>query len=276
MRGGRVAVIQVLLAACLILMACGKKPAQVQDAGAGPGSAGLVSSATQGDTNTAATNNDSMPFQQGSAAAPADNTSADNTGVAENAAEVNPPSQRQRYGREPVQEIVRPVNLPVGTPITVRLQQGLSSSSASSGQSFDAILDEPLIFEGRVILPVGTPVRGRVVTARRSGRLHHPGILQLTLSDLRVEGRGVPLTTSSVVATGGSHKKRNFGWIGGGAGGGALIGALAGGGTGALIGTGVGAAAGTTTTFLTWKKDVSFPAERRLTFRLKRAVEVRG
>jgi hypothetical protein len=79
-----------------------------------------------------------------------------------------------------------------------------------------------------------------------------------------------------VVARGGSHKKRNLGWIGGGTGGGALIGALAGGGKGALIGGGIGAAAGTTTALLTGKKDVGFGVERRLTFRLHRDITVQS
>jgi len=71
------------------------------------------------------------------------------------------------------------------------------------------------------------------------------------------------------VAHGGSHKRRNWGWIGGGTGGGAVIGALAAGGKGALIGSGIGAAAGTTTAFLTGKKDVRFSSERVLRFRLQ-------
>jgi hypothetical protein len=81
----------------------------------------------------------------------------------------------------------------------------------------------------------------------------------LTLDSLIVDQHTIPLATSQVTARGKSHKKRNWGWIGGG--GGAAIGALAGGGTGALIGTGVGAAAGTTTAFFTGKKDVTFGSE---------------
>lgn len=86
---------------------------------------------------------------------------------------------------------------------------------------------------------------------------------------MTVGDRQVALVTSNVVAHGASHKKRNLSWIGGGTGGGALIGALAAGGKGALIGSGIGAAAGTTTAFITGKKNVAFGVERRLRFRLK-------
>ena len=159
--------------------------------------------------------------------------------------------------------------VPAGTPITVRLQQSLSSASAVPGERFEAVLDAPVVVGDRVVIPAGVPVTGHVVVARHSGRLHQPGELGLTLDSIAVGQQQISLASSSVVVRGGSHKKRNWGWIGGGTGGGALIGALAAGGKGALIGSGIGAAAGTTTAFITGKKDVGFGAERRLSFRLK-------
>src|SRR3974390_830070 len=162
-----------------------------------------------------------------------------------------------------------PVLIPAGTTITVRLQQNLSSSTAAPGQSFEAVLEQPLVSGDRVVVPAGTLVKGHVVSAHRSGRLHHPGRLGLTLDSLIIDNRVVPVVTTAVVAHGGSHKKRNWGWIGGGTGGGAVIGALAAGGKGALIGSSIGATAGTTTAFLTGKKDVRFNSERVLRFRLQ-------
>ena len=130
--------------------------------------------------------------------------------------------------------------------------------------------------ENQIVIPVGSTVYGHVVSARRSGRLRHPGEISLTLDSVVVNQQTIPLATSHVVARGGSHKKRNLAWIGGGTGGGALIGALAGAGKGALIGGGVGAAAGTTVALVTGKKDVIFPAERRLRFRLRQDVTLAG
>ena len=169
-----------------------------------------------------------------------------------------------------------PLIVPAGTPITVRLQQRLSSATAVPGERFEAVLDQPIVVDNQTIAPVGATVSGHVVFARRSGRLHHPGELGLTLDSVVVGQQNVRLETSRVVASGGSHKKRNWAWIGGGTGGGALIGALAAGGKGALIGGPIGAAAGTTTAFITGKKDVVFGSERRLRFRLNRDVSVSG
>jgi len=144
------------------------------------------------------------------------------------------------------------------------------------GERFEAVVDEPVVVGDQIVVPVGAVVEGHVTVARHSGRLHHPGELGLTLDRVTVDQQIVTLTTSRVVARGGSHKKRNWGWIGGGTGGGAVIGALAAGGKGALIGSGIGAVAGTTTAFVTGKKDVVFDNERRLRFRLNQNVSMFG
>ncbi|HVP56391.1 MAG TPA: hypothetical protein VMU45_15470 [Candidatus Eisenbacteria bacterium] len=166
--------------------------------------------------------------------------------------------------------------IPAGTPITVRLQQRLSSASAVPGERFEAVVDEPVVVGGQIVVPVGAEVEGHVTVVHHSGRLHHPGELGLTLDRVTVDQQIVNLTTSRIVARGRSHKKRNWAWIGGGTGGGAIIGALAAGGKGALIGSGIGAAAGTTTAFFTGKKNVVFDNERRLQFRLNHEVSMFG
>jgi hypothetical protein len=158
--------------------------------------------------------------------------------------------------------------VPANTAIYVRLQQSISSATAQSGQNFSAELDEPLVVEGQTLAPKGAPITGEVVAARDSGHLHNSGYLRITLSSITLNGKTVPLQTNSVFVSGGSYKKRNLAFIGGGAGGGALLGALIGGGKGAAIGSTVGAGGGTTAAYATGKKEVGFIAERRLGFRL--------
>ena len=169
----------------------------------------------------------------------------------------------------------RVTQLPAGTPVTIRLQSTVSSASSQAGDSFEGALDEPIVIEGQTVAVRGAAVTGRVLAAKTSGRLHDPGYLRIALVSLKVAGKPVALQTSSIFAKGGAHENRNLAMIGGGAGAGALIGGLAGGGKGALIGTGVGAAGGTGAAYATGKKEVSFGEERRLTFRLAQAVDLR-
>ena len=168
------------------------------------------------------------------------------------------------------------VTIPAGTPLEVRMQSSVSSATASAGQEFEAVLDEPLVVNGKTVAARGADVTGRVIAARHSGRLHDPGYLRITLISLNLHGQAMPVHTSSVFVQAGSHKKRNWALIGGGSGAGALIGALTGGGKGALIGGAIGAGAGTGAALATGKKDVGIAAERRLTFRLTEPLVTHG
>ncbi len=179
----------------------------------------------------------------------------------------------EKGGISPTAQLT-PASIPAGTPVTIRLQSSLSSASAQSGDPFDAVLDDPIIIQEQTLAPRGAVVTGKVLDAKASGRLQDPGYLRLALTAIAVNGKSIPVQTSSIFVKGGSHEKRNLTMIGGGAGAGALIGGLAGGGKGALIGTAVGAAGGTGAAYATGQKDVGFGAERRLTFRLTQPISL--
>jgi len=167
-----------------------------------------------------------------------------------------------------------PMLIPESTAIHVTLDQALASNQSRPGDHFEATVSEPVIIDGKTVIPQGASAEGLVVDARPSGRLMGRAHLQLALESVAVGGKNYGVRTSSKWKSGGDHKKRNWAWIGGGAGGGALIGALAGGGKGALIGGPIGAGAGTTVAFLTGKKDIHLRPETQLTFKLSGPVTI--
>src|SRR5206468_2179863 len=60
----------------------------------------------------------------------------------------------------------RGTELPAGTAVTVRLAQSVDSGQVQSGQAVAATVAEPVMLGGRVVIPAGTPVEGRVNDVR--------------------------------------------------------------------------------------------------------------
>ena len=164
--------------------------------------------------------------------------------------------------------------IPSGTPLHVRVDEAIDTRRNRAGDQFSATLSEPIEVDGRTMVPEGTEFSGHVTTAAASGRLKGRAFIGLRLDSFRLNGREYPVQTSSVERVSASHKKRNALLIGGGAGLGAALGALAGGGKGALIGAGAGAGAGTVGAAATGKRQVGIGAETPLRFTLRASVEM--
>jgi hypothetical protein len=149
----------------------------------------------------------------------------------------------------------RPGDLESGTLIRVRIQEALSTSSTSVGSEFSAIVMSPVSQGGKVIIPMGSQVKGRVVSVRAGKSFGQKAVLRLRPDTVTMPDGSRYMLHAEVVQTQGtdtkaggegtittaSHLKRNAIEYGAGAGSGAIIGAAVGGGPGALIGTAVGA-----------------------------------
>ncbi len=178
-----------------------------------------------------------------------------------------PPQQQPAQQRQGV-------TLQEGTLFHVRLAETLDTKRNRTGDRFTATLDSPVSENGREIIPRGANFSGRVDTSQASGRLKGHAVMTLELDSFELNGRKYRISTSHASRASGGHTKRNLIAIGGGAGAGAGIGALAGGPAGALIGAGAGAGAGTLGAVFTGKKNVAIPVETRLSFELRRPVQL--
>jgi hypothetical protein len=167
------------------------------------------------------------------------------------------------------------VTFPAGTPIVVRTVAAIDTDRNRVGDVFDALLDEALTQNGRVIAPRGSKVKGRISYAQEAGKLSGRSQLMLELTDLIVNGKTYYLRTADLVQEGSSRGKRTAATVGGTAAIGAIIGAIAGGGKGAAIGAASGAGVGTGVQVLTQGEVIKIPAETILEFKLQTPMTIR-
>ena len=162
------------------------------------------------------------------------------------------------------------VHVAAGTALVIRIDQRLSAKGSRPGERFTGEIHEPVTDDsGNVIVPKGSPVKGRVDAAQGRGNFKGAADLKLRLTSLTLNGKEYPLDTHDVLRTKKGKGKRSAGFIGGGAGLGLLLGGIAGGGKGAAIGGLAGAGAGTIGAGATGNKDLVIPAESIARFKLK-------
>jgi hypothetical protein len=171
--------------------------------------------------------------------------------------------------------------MPEGTVFKVRMLQDIDAGTVTPGTPFRAQLTQDIERNGKIVVPVGSELHGRVVYAYSGRRLNggsvihlrpdefvlpdgtryhlHAEVIDTFGSDTKAKGEG------NIVAN--QHGRRTAVELGMGAGSGAIIGAAVGGGVGAVVGTAVGAGVVTAHWLLTnWSADL--PAESTVVFSL--------
>jgi hypothetical protein len=162
------------------------------------------------------------------------------------------------------------VVLPEGTVLQARLETSLSSATSKEGDAILARLAEDVKVGEKVVLKEGTEVRGRVVAAVASGRVKGRAHLAIDFDRIVVNGKEHEAALRAVDITAESSKGKDAKIIGGGAGAGLIIGAIADGKKGALIGTAIGAAAGTGAALATKGKEVELPSGMTLHLKVEK------
>ena len=165
-------------------------------------------------------------------------------------------SQKLPFDRQPRSTGISPsqslipsaTKLPEGTPMPVRLETALSSASSHAGDSFSAVIEEPVVIDGQELVARGTAATGRVLEAKPSRHSLDPGYLRIVLVSLNVGGRTVAIETSSIFAKGGFREERSS--------------------------AATGATSGARRTDREKSKDIEFEVDRHLNFRLAQTVDL--
>ncbi len=95
--------------------------------------------------------------------------------------------------------------LPEGTAVAVQLPDAVSTHRAEAGDRFPIRLGAPVIVDGQVVLPAGTPGFGHVVQASRPGLGGKGAKLVVSADELTVGGGTVPLGGMQLTGTGRDH-----------------------------------------------------------------------
>jgi hypothetical protein len=178
--------------------------------------------------------------------------------------DANPPQQ------EP--GVPAKLNVPVGTLLSVRTTSWLSTDRNKKGETFTAVLEQPLIIDGWVVAKRGQTILGQVTVSEKGGRIKGTSQLGVEITELTlVDGQQLPLHTQLLKVSAGTSHGQDAGTIVGTTALGAAIGAAADWGRGAAIGAGAGAAAGILGVLVTRGRPTVIPSESVLTFRTQEA-----
>jgi hypothetical protein len=161
------------------------------------------------------------------------------------------------------------ISLPPGTELQLVLESGLSSATSHVGDPVTARVARATAPDGRIVLPGGTVLKGRVYHADAAGRVSGKSRLAVDFDRIVVRGVEHKLDTTAIDVAGPDSHGRDAAIIGGSTVGGAIVGGILGGGGGAKKGAIVGVLGGTGAVLATRGKDVEIPAGSNWTVRVK-------
>jgi len=200
------------------------------------------------------------------------------------------PTATLAVGGAPSANAANELTIPAGTRLPVVLKHAISSRGTREGDGVYAETTFPVVANGRILIPVGTFVQGRVSHIQRGGRIKgraevlmhfttliYPSGYTVLLPGAVENAPGVDKTSvkdQEGTIRSDSQKGEKIGTVASSAGTGAVVGGLSNGGKGALIGAGIGGAVGTAIALLTRGNDIKMDAGTTLELVIQRDVTV--
>lgn len=180
--------------------------------------------------------------------------------------------------------------LPAGTVVKMKLETALSTAVNHAGDEFAGRVTEDVSMAGKVVIPVGSSIRGKVVRAEEKRRYKGRPVLELRPETVTTPDGNVFNMVAVLVKTekGSETKVDNEGRVLGtgmdrrdqieiaaGTGAGLGLGALAAGGKGSLIGAAIGGG-GAVVYWLTKHKNANLLAGTEIVMELDRPMTITG
>jgi hypothetical protein len=189
------------------------------------------------------------------------------------------------YAETPVQ--TEPLSVPAGTMLHCRITQTLTTKLNFQGDAFTLNVSEPVSINGRVAIPAGAMLAGRITHMERPGRIKGVGQMRLSVEQITLpDGRTFPLGATLMTAYGVDHDKvvgneglvkgpssrvADFEEIGAGTAGGTLVGLMC---LHPVIGATVGLTATTVDRMRRRGKDLTLPVGTQLNYQLTRELAI--
>lgn len=181
-------------------------------------------------------------------------------------------------------------SLPPDTVIIMRMEQTLNSKRSRVGDRFTASVTVPVEANGRVVIPTGTIVEGRVTQVTPAKRMSKAGMIGIDFDSIIMpDGRRLPIVGALTSddpeirrriddenSVRGPNSDRKAIFVGGGGTLGAVLGGIAGGGKGAVLGGIAGAGVGIAGVLLSKGEEAEVRAGTPFGIQLRQALSMRG
>lgn len=182
--------------------------------------------------------------------------------------------------------------IPAGTRVPIALKHAISTRGTREGDAVYAETTFPVVSNGRVLIPAGTYVQGRISRIKQAGRIKGRAEVLMHFTTLIYPSGYTVLLPGAVENAPGvdktrvkdeegtiradSQKGEKIATAAETAATGTVIGAATAGGKGALIGAGIGGAVGTAIGMLSRSNDVKLDAGTTLEMVIQRDVSVKA
>ncbi|HEY2351549.1 MAG TPA: hypothetical protein VGH83_03490 [Candidatus Acidoferrum sp.] len=188
-------------------------------------------------------------------------------------------------------ESAEKITVPAGTRMAVVLENGISTRNAKAGDSVYLRTSFPITQNNRVVIPIGSYVRGELLDSKRPGRIKGRGEFRMLLTTLifpngytvnligaprTADSGGGETTDSEGKVTGPGGKGKDAATVATTTVAGTGIGAIAGGAKGAGIGAGAGGLAGLAAVLLTRGPEAQLPRGSTLDVVLEHDLSLEG